>query len=293
MYYGNIFGEIRFSSGNTPTNYQYTGQLAEPEIGLSWYASRFYDPYLAHFVQPDSIIPGLDGKNMPTSGIAWDHYDYVGFNPISHNDPSGHDVDCGALDGQCKKEVALEKSQVIMQQAVNNQTKTSWHGLTTANKNILLETGWTQYAWDNSDIGGKSDLRNPYLYEDPAVYASIIIGAIGGYAGPPILQGLLGPVVTTCATTGDCSNVSSPWPDSWDGRQIINGITYSIHALDQMSPVDSGGRGVPPSVVENALNFGVEFLTKDNGIVKYTYDNVVVVWNNIENVVVTVIKTGH
>ncbi|MDR3576147.1 MAG: RHS repeat-associated core domain-containing protein [Anaerolineaceae bacterium] len=106
MYYGNIFGEIRFSSGNTPTNYQYTGQLNQPEIGLSWYASRFYDPYLAHFVQPDSIIPGLDGKNVPGSGIAWDRFNYTGNNPIRFNDPDGH-TSCEECDGGGGEEAPL------------------------------------------------------------------------------------------------------------------------------------------------------------------------------------------
>jgi hypothetical protein len=40
------FGEIRFSNGTTPTNYQYTGQLADSYIKLSWYNTRWYDNYL-------------------------------------------------------------------------------------------------------------------------------------------------------------------------------------------------------------------------------------------------------
>jgi hypothetical protein len=37
------FGEIRFNSGITPTNYRYTGQLADSYIKLSWFNSRWYD----------------------------------------------------------------------------------------------------------------------------------------------------------------------------------------------------------------------------------------------------------
>ena len=88
--------------GSPPIQYQFTGQLSQPEAGLIWFSSRFYDPSITHFVQPDSIIPGLDNKNVPTDGYAWNHYAYVDFNPITKNDPSGHDVDCAGEDAsQC------------------------------------------------------------------------------------------------------------------------------------------------------------------------------------------------
>ncbi|MDR3576445.1 MAG: hypothetical protein P4L50_21460 [Anaerolineaceae bacterium] len=40
------FGEIRFSSGVVPTNYQYTGQLSQQAIGLDYYVARWYVPFL-------------------------------------------------------------------------------------------------------------------------------------------------------------------------------------------------------------------------------------------------------
>ncbi len=43
------FGEIRLTQGLTPTKYRYTGQLAQAELGLDFYVSRFYDPLLGHF----------------------------------------------------------------------------------------------------------------------------------------------------------------------------------------------------------------------------------------------------
>ena len=82
------FGEIRWKNGVTPTNYRYTGQL-DTTWGLQFYASRFYDSSLAHFVQPDSIIPSAGNPQ------AYDHYAYVNNSPIMFNDPSGHDVGFG------------------------------------------------------------------------------------------------------------------------------------------------------------------------------------------------------
>jgi hypothetical protein len=41
-------------------------------------------------VQPDSIIPGLDNKKVPTSPDAWNRFEYAKNNPIRYNDPTGH-----------------------------------------------------------------------------------------------------------------------------------------------------------------------------------------------------------
>jgi RHS repeat-associated protein len=83
------FGEERYTSSYTP--YQFTGQRKEAAIGLYDYHARFYDPYLNHFVQPDTIIPD------PSNPQSWNRYAYVNNNPINYNDPCGHVVCQGAL----------------------------------------------------------------------------------------------------------------------------------------------------------------------------------------------------
>jgi hypothetical protein len=40
------FGETRSSYGSPASDYRYTGQREESEIGLYFYNARFYDPYL-------------------------------------------------------------------------------------------------------------------------------------------------------------------------------------------------------------------------------------------------------
>ena len=86
------YGELR--SGTSTTDYQYTGQRSEIEIGLYFYVARMYDPQLARFISADTIVP------QPSSSQGYDRYAYVNNNPISFNDPSGHRfTECG-LDGQ-------------------------------------------------------------------------------------------------------------------------------------------------------------------------------------------------
>ncbi len=78
------FGEIRYANGAAVTDKLYTGQQQEVEIGLSYYIARFYDPVIAHFIQPDSLIP------QASASASYDRYGYVVYNPINKNDPTGH-----------------------------------------------------------------------------------------------------------------------------------------------------------------------------------------------------------
>jgi RHS repeat-associated protein len=97
------FGEVRFSSGITPTEYQYTGQLNVSTIKLSWFNSRWYDSALGQFIQPDTLI------SDPNKPGAWNRYLYALGNPIRYIDPTGHDVDCSAGDYSCRLRVNIEK----------------------------------------------------------------------------------------------------------------------------------------------------------------------------------------
>ncbi len=82
------FGEVRYSNGATVTDKLYTGQQQETEIGLDYYIARFYDPVIAHFIQPDSLI------SQANAATSFDRYGYSNNNPINYTDPSGH-LACG------------------------------------------------------------------------------------------------------------------------------------------------------------------------------------------------------
>jgi RHS repeat-associated protein len=81
------FGQVRTLSGYETiglTDYGYTGQRNNSYIKLLDYRSRWYDPLLGRFIQPDSIIP------QPANPQAWNRYAYVYNRPINLNDPTGH-----------------------------------------------------------------------------------------------------------------------------------------------------------------------------------------------------------
>jgi RHS repeat-associated protein len=75
--------EYQFSN-NFPTNYAYTGQYLDHYTQLLWYNSRYYDPVLGRWSQPDSIVPSAQGSQ------GFDRYAYVNNSPLRFIDPSGH-----------------------------------------------------------------------------------------------------------------------------------------------------------------------------------------------------------
>jgi RHS repeat-associated protein len=79
------WGKVNFTEGTIPTEYTFTGQYSDSCIKLLWYNSRWYDPELGRFMQPDIIIP-----EASQGTLAWDRYAYVNNNPLKWDDPSGH-----------------------------------------------------------------------------------------------------------------------------------------------------------------------------------------------------------
>ena len=98
------FGEERYSSGTMTTDYLYTGQREEAEVGLYYYVARWYDPAIGRFIQADSIVPN------PGSAVGLDRYSYAFNNPLKYSDPSGHfplcvdGVECFTLPGYTGEE---------------------------------------------------------------------------------------------------------------------------------------------------------------------------------------------
>lgn len=60
------WGETRYTSGSTPTQRRYTGQL-EAEAGLYFYNARWYDAARGSFLSADAIVPCVGGGNIPNA----------------------------------------------------------------------------------------------------------------------------------------------------------------------------------------------------------------------------------
>lgn len=75
------YGNKRSSAGSMGTAKGYTGHYNDDVTGLDYYNARYYDPLIGRFLSADVVQGNLSGM---------DPYNYVGGNPETNNDPTGH-----------------------------------------------------------------------------------------------------------------------------------------------------------------------------------------------------------
>jgi len=78
------FGAQADHIGTTVTEYKFTDQELDPEVGLYNYGARLYDPVIGRFVSADTTVPDQFDPQM------LDRYGYCRNNPLKYNDPTGH-----------------------------------------------------------------------------------------------------------------------------------------------------------------------------------------------------------
>jgi RHS repeat-associated protein len=95
---GNKVSELRYQAfgvsrymglSGMATDRRFTGQQQETALGLYFYNSRYYDPVLGRFVQPDTIVPD------PANPQSLNRYSYVLNNALRYVDPTGHADEVG------------------------------------------------------------------------------------------------------------------------------------------------------------------------------------------------------
>jgi len=75
------YGNARYHAGTFNTAKGFTGQYNDGLTGLDYYGARYYDPVVGVFLSADSVDGNALGDNP---------YAYVGGNPETFSDPSGH-----------------------------------------------------------------------------------------------------------------------------------------------------------------------------------------------------------
>ena len=83
------YGRPRYNPGSQQTDYRFTGQRWQGDIGLYYYGARWYDHLIGRFAQADSIVP------EPGNPQSLNRYAYVLNNPLKYIDPTGHRVTDG------------------------------------------------------------------------------------------------------------------------------------------------------------------------------------------------------
>jgi len=78
------FGGVYAASEPVPQDREYGDGVHDDDSGYTYMRARYYDPKLAHFTSPDSLVPNaLDPQ-------AYHRYAYAEGDPVNFWDPSGH-----------------------------------------------------------------------------------------------------------------------------------------------------------------------------------------------------------
>jgi RHS repeat-associated protein len=225
------WGEIRYSwtagISTTPAyklpSYSFTGQFSymdDPStsgviegFGLMFYNARWYDPYINHFTQPDTIVPN------PYNSQDWDRYAFVRNNPVRYTDPSGHcingttgDVNMGespaGTSGICSGTMPPAQTPTSSPTSSSTQTETndsqsdtslsqifeSWRDQADTAFTIALPPPLFACEWVDcilSGIGFAASVADTFAIEIPAV------------SGPALIVDFVATVVSTGRTNDD------------------------------------------------------------------------------------------
>lgn len=95
------FGDGQICNGPDATEHHYTGKERDSESGLDYFGARYYGSNMGRFMSPDwsakaEPVPYAKLGNPQTLNL----YAYVGNNPLSRTDPTGHYV-CSGSKEQC------------------------------------------------------------------------------------------------------------------------------------------------------------------------------------------------
>ena len=115
---------------------------SRPDAGIAGdlvdYVARRYDPALARFIQPDTIVP------QPGDPQSLNRYSYAGNNPVRYTDPSGHsycvDEECDIIQFPYSNHISARRNNGAVQRfAKTVYDVTIENGFTLREQTILLE----------------------------------------------------------------------------------------------------------------------------------------------------------
>ena len=255
----------------------YAGMHYHAPSGLYLTRYRAYDPQSGRWLSRDPIEEG-GGINL---------YAYVEGDPVSYTDPLGLQrappPRVGSRGVRGNPYVQGSNFNALAEHLVNQMRRND------ITYTVVRAPGGTPYNYTYSDVRSmERTLRNngfvrenpgnlysPWVRQDSVCYAP---GARPGNWVGPSVGGRPGSIV---GRGGSPMTV----PRGTNDPTIINGISYSGHAIDQMQ-----GRGIPPSIVQNTIQNGVIYQTRLGTTGYYdSVNNVRVITNSDTGVVITVI----
>ena len=250
------YGDLQAASPTsaTPTFVAYNSQLRDGS-GLVYLRARWYEPATGRFITRDPLLG--DAASPATLNA----FGYGGGNPLTMSDPSGMLVE---LDGSGRGDCEF--------------VSTCGEFARPQRDTFIREAAAAVAATQSS---------NPWI----AGTGYIEIGAAGVAAGALAVAGGARLLASSSPTL---------WPAASSAPLSMGGTVFTTHALERMSPhgliqrgTEMVSRGIPPSVVFNAIAHGAKSIGSHPGTIRHTYENVVVITTAGARRVITTWHTGR
>jgi RHS repeat-associated protein len=246
------YGSVRYSNGTMPGTKAYTGQRADAVTGLDYYGARYYDPLAGQFTSADSST--ADGLNR---------YAYVGGNPETATDPTGHMLQSQGSDYNPEEAQAVDVAWHISQQAPVYLTDHS-HDLADTldfltGYQTLSQSYHTLFQDPHASLAQKAQAALAAYatgMSDTIAIASLFIGQPEIGEGARAVDGML--LTTTDGLDGMTAAVSSATDAT------VNAATTDAEP-SLLRTGTGGGAGYPPifranpeTVIRTASKYGID-----------------------------------
>jgi RHS repeat-associated protein len=200
-YERDAFGVLQGTEGSSTQPFDFTGELRDAETGFLYLRARMYDPSIGRFISRD----GFAGSSRHPQ--TQNRYSYVGNNPVTFTDPTGHCFFlCIAIAGVVGAVVGvasytldktIKNEPITAEGLIGNALLGGAIGMTAAVSAFALAAsgaGVLGSALAGALIGGGSEVLSQYGNGDDLdpvkIGTSMAVGAVGGsWAAAALPQG--------------------------------------------------------------------------------------------------------
>ena len=275
------FGNTISRSGSTPTPVLYNGAAGyqtDSATGLQLLGHRYYDPSIGRFLSSDPAQAGTNWyaycDNSPliredASGLCW----WKQLLKVLLCVPTDAIIEVGGLGPEDPAaDVGCYAADVKIAEAVDDLGETGAEGTDgSTSGGGSSSTGGNTGGSTGSDTGGNTGSGDNSTGGDNNSTGNSNSGSIndnrGGFHG--------------------CGRAQIELPRGTYTEDTIGGRRYSGHAIERMV-----GRGIPPSVIEDTINNGVQQAGDASGTTVHTSSNATVVTSDDDGGVVTLWPNG-
>jgi RHS repeat-associated protein len=208
----------------------YTAHEHDDEVALINMNAREYDPIIARFISPDSIIPGA------LSSQAYNRYTYTNNNPLSYTDPSGHWSLRKAAQNVARAAVmAVTGPGLVGAKLAYEANKAAYNAYSSAHKYVKRHVDQTlmDHQWARTALMAASFICAPYCTAAAATYMAHISGASNQDA---LKSGAKAYVASDIMSPGDVNS------SLWYEQAVFSGVKGGVASTVQGGSFTDGFR---------------------------------------------------